>query len=84
MTAKGEARMTAVEAIEHEWMLPCEVAQMLRMSERTLEGKRLAGTGPDYYRKGPGVKAQVLYRRSDVIDWLEKFRVTGAQAPLRP
>lgn len=74
MTAMGEAKVTAAAAIEHEWMLPCEVAEMLRTTERTLENWRVAETGPDYYRKGPGHKAQVLYRRMDVRVWLEKYR----------
>lgn len=78
MTAVGEAReMTAAVAIEHEWMLPCEVAELLRMSERTLEGKRLNGTGPDYYRVGPSSKSRVLYRHGDVTAWLEKHKVTA-------
>lgn len=79
MTAVAHTNaLPATEALEHEWMLPCEVAQMLRTKERTLENWRLAGTGPDYYRKGPGNKSQVLYRRLDVYLWMEKFRYPKA------
>ena len=72
MTAMPK-EMTAVAA-EHEWMLPCEVAEKLRMKERTLENWRLAEKGPAYYRRGAGSKAQVLYRREDVYVWMEQHR----------
>jgi hypothetical protein len=67
--------LTAQAAMAHEWMTPSEVAEVLRVKERTLEDWRLASKGPDYYRKGPGNKSQILYQRADVVAWLAKFRV---------
>src|ERR1041385_6171464 len=43
-----------------------ETAEATRLSERTLERHRLAGTGPKFCRLGRGV----LYRRHDVEAWV--------------
>lgn len=51
-----------------------EVADMLRMSERTLENLRLANKGPAYFRLGQGGRAKVIYNLSEVEKWLEKHR----------
>lgn len=48
-----------------------EVAQMLRMSDRTLETMRLDGRGPPYMRRGDGGRAKVIYNLQDVLAWLE-------------
>ena len=42
-----------------------EVAAFLRLSERTLERHRLAGTGPAFVKLG----RRVVYRPSDVQAW---------------
>lgn len=47
-----------------------ELAEMLRISPRTLEGMRLRGTGPQFVRLGVGKGARVVYRHSDVERWL--------------
>jgi excisionase family DNA binding protein len=44
-----------------------EVAAYLRLSERTLERHRVAGTGPAFVKLG----RRVVYRRSDVERWAE-------------
>ncbi len=51
-----------------------ELADMLQMSPRTLEGMRLDGRGPKYVRLGKGGKAKVLYLLSDVEDWINAHR----------
>jgi predicted DNA-binding transcriptional regulator AlpA len=51
-----------------------EVAEMLRLSRRTLERMRVEGTGPRYLKAGPGKRARVLYREADVVTWLERFQ----------
>ena len=51
-----------------------EVAEMLRLSRRTLEGMRVAGTGPRYLKAGTGKRSRVLYREADVLAWLERFQ----------
>ena len=50
-----------------------EAAALLRISRRTLERHRVIGTGPRYLKVGPGKRARVLYRASDVEAWLTSF-----------
>ena len=42
-----------------------EAARLLRVSPRTLERHRVAGTGPRFVKVG----RRVLYRQTDVEDW---------------
>jgi predicted DNA-binding transcriptional regulator AlpA len=42
-------------------------ARVLRLSVRTLERHRLAGTGPKFCRLGRVIR----YRESDLRDWIE-------------
>lgn len=49
-------------------------AEMLTLSIRTLEGMRLANTGPPYIKLGPGKRAKVVYHLDDLKAWLEKYR----------
>ena len=58
---------------EHTFLTTNEAAHFLRLSGRTLERFRVEGTGPRYTKAGPGVRARVLYRRSDLEDWLKSF-----------
>lgn len=44
-----------------------EAAEFLRLSPRTLERKRLDGTGPRFVKAG----RRVLYRRTDIEAWTE-------------
>jgi len=46
-----------------------ECAELLRLSPRTLERMRVQGAGPRYVKAGPGVRAKVLYRLSDIAAW---------------
>lgn len=46
-----------------------ECAELLRLSPRTLERMRVQGDGPRYVKAGPGVRAKVLYRLSDIAAW---------------
>lgn len=50
-----------------------EAGEVLRMSPRTLEGYRLDGGGPRYFKLGPSRRAKVVYRLSDLEEWLAKF-----------
>jgi predicted DNA-binding transcriptional regulator AlpA len=52
---------------ENVFLITQEVAELTRLSPRTLEKKRVMGNGPKYYRAG----GRVLYRREDVINWIE-------------
>jgi Helix-turn-helix domain len=75
--AEGKGRLVSTE----------EAAQLVRLSPRTLEGYRDQGTGPRYYKLGPGARAKVVYKIGDLDEWLEKFvqepkeKPTGGQAP---
>jgi predicted DNA-binding transcriptional regulator AlpA len=45
-----------------------EAAKLLRLSPRTLERHRVAGTGPNFVRAG----RRVLYRRSSLDAWADQ------------
>jgi hypothetical protein len=61
-----------------EFLETKEVAELLRISPRTVEGLRLADKGPRYFKVGPGKRAHVIYKRVDVISWLEQFGSPGS------
>ena len=46
-------------------------ADLLQLSVRTLERMRVDGSGPRFLKAGRGQRSRVLYRRQDVIQWLE-------------
>ena len=50
-----------------------QCAELLRLSERTLERLRVSGTGPKFVRMGRSVR----YRQSDVEAWTAS-RVVGS------
>ncbi len=50
-------------------LLPGEVAELLRVSQDTLENWRCRGIGPSYLKFG---KRDVRYRPSDVLRWLDE------------
>lgn len=56
------------------YLTTIEVAEMLRISRRTLERMRVEGTGPRYLKVGPGKRSRVLYRQADVEEWLARFQ----------
>lgn len=66
----------ADRTVERTWLTPKEAAAYLRMSERTLEGWRRAGRGPQFAR--PGGKL-VRYRFSDLERWLREERGPSAE-----
>lgn len=47
------------------FLTQAEAAELLRVSPRTLERHRVAGTGPRFVKAG----RRVLYRQSDLDDW---------------
>lgn len=52
-----------------------EVADMLRVSPRTLEKMRLEKRGPLYIRLGKNGKSKVIYRLEDVLAWADSHSV---------
>lgn len=51
-------------------LLPRDVANMLRVSERTLTAWRSKGKGPKHFKIG----GRVRYHRSDVEEWIRESR----------
>ena len=49
-----------------------EAAEMLKISPRTLERLRVTGTGPSFLKAGTGKRSRVLYKHSEIVEWLEK------------
>jgi len=50
-----------------------EAAAYLRLAPKTLERFRVTAGGPPFLKAGPGKRARVLYRQSDLDAWLAKF-----------
>jgi excisionase family DNA binding protein len=50
-----------------------EASELLRLSERTLERQRVAGTGARFVRLGKSIR----YRERDLVAWVEA-RVVGS------
>jgi hypothetical protein len=50
-----------------------EAADYLRLSPRTLEDMRITGTGPRYFKLGPGKRSKVVYRWEDLECWVSSF-----------
>lgn len=53
-----------------------EAAAKVRLSPRTLEDYRLDDKGPAYSRRGRGV----VYRESDLDEWIEASRIVPVNA----
>jgi hypothetical protein len=52
------------------YLTTAEAADLCRLSVRTLERYRVSGGGPLFTKCGPGKRARVVYRRSDLEAWL--------------
>ncbi len=52
-------------SVERVYLTQSEVAALVRLSSRTLERHRLAGTGPEYVKLG----RRVVYRLASVEAW---------------
>ena len=53
------------------FLTQAEAAEVLRLSERTLERYRQEASGPRFARTGPiGRQGKVLYKRSDIDAWI--------------
>lgn len=60
----------------HEFLTSAEAAAFVRLKANSLARHRVNGTGPVYYG-GPGKRSKILYRKSDLIAWVEQFRRTS-------
>ena len=68
---------TLLEAWNDDYLSPNQVCELVPgMSVANLKDLRASGKGPEY-RKPTGKRGNItLYRRSDVIAWVEQSRVT--------
>ena len=62
-----------VPSAGNEYLTVGEAAEYLRISPKTLERWRVDGSGPQFFKAGPGLRSRVLYRQSDLENWLEGF-----------
>jgi hypothetical protein len=63
-----------------EFLLEDESARLLRLSPRTMQRHRQAGTGPPYRRLG----GLVVYARTELLEWADSCRWLSTAAPARP
>lgn len=59
-----------------------DAASYLGLSAKSLERWRSDGTGPAFVKAGPGRRAAVRYRKSDLDAWIDAqtFQSTSAHA----
>ena len=53
------------------FMTEKQVAAMIGLSVVTLQSWRIKGEGPTFYKLGDRPKGKVLYKESDIQEWLE-------------
>jgi hypothetical protein len=63
--------MTGPIDVSQSLLTTIEAAAYVRLSARTLEGFRCEGCGPRYFKLGTGKRAKVVYRREDLVAWVE-------------
>ena len=56
-----------------------EAAALLRLSERTMERHRTAGTGPRFVRLSRAVR----YRRNDLLDYIDRSVSRSTSEPVQ-
>ncbi len=56
-----------------------EAAAFLKLSRQTLDRLRVTGEGPRFTKSSPSKNGKVIYRKSDLIKWLDSrsFRSTS-------
>jgi len=62
---------------DSRYVMTPEAGTILNLSPRTLERMRVDGTGPKYSKAGGGIRSRVLYKVSDLYDWLESRSFTS-------
>ena len=77
-TAEPQAALQRAIPPQHDPLLMTEeAARHVRLSPRSLERLRVSGEGPRFLKAGPGKRARVLYRRSDLDHWLQQYSFTS-------
>jgi predicted DNA-binding transcriptional regulator AlpA len=80
--AKDRARAVLQELIEDESVAEAEAALMLGVARRTMQNWRQDGTGPRYFKIGPGDRGGVRYSRLEIREYRER-RSSMSTAELR-
>lgn len=62
-----------------EWIDPEEVSRMSKLSEGALAQRRYMGLPPTFYKPTP---RRVLYKRSEVLEWIEGSARTSTADPI--
>ncbi|MFF0704983.1 helix-turn-helix transcriptional regulator [Streptomyces tendae] len=60
---------------QEDFITPAEFAAIARVRPGTPAQWRHRGVGPEWFKLGSGRTSRVLYRRSDVLAWLEAHKV---------
>lgn len=60
-----------------ELLKASQVAEMMKMAERTLADWRWRGTGPPFTKLSAGRGGRIRYRRSDVEAWIARGSNSG-------
>jgi hypothetical protein len=71
MTANTRQGSAASVLEPQRYLTSEEAARVVRLSARTLERMRVEGTGPRYVKAGPGLRARVFYRPTDLYAWID-------------
>lgn len=53
-----------------EYLTTQMAADYLGLAKKTLEGMRLSGSGPKFFKVGPGRRAPVRYTYDDIDAWV--------------
>jgi hypothetical protein len=70
--------------MQKAYMRNNEAAEYMRLNPRTLSSMRVSGTGPRFYKAGPGSRSIVLYTQDDIGAWLEERHVRStSELPAR-
>jgi predicted DNA-binding transcriptional regulator AlpA len=59
--------------IEDEWLTLPQAAELMRMTKATIAQMRYRGNGPKFYRLSAKT---ILYKRSEVLSWMESRAYT--------
>ena len=60
--------------LPRRFLTSVEAADYLRLAVRTLQDMRVDGTGPSYYKMGPGRQAKVVYTLDDLDAWVAQYQ----------
>ena len=64
--------------MDDEFIKPAQVSEITGMSQGALAQLRYGGKGPRFFKP---TRRSVLYRRSEVVAWIEASSQTGTHSP---